>query len=267
MVRSNIRRLRHKRQASRLTYIFDLIRELVGRDLKLQYKRSALGIVWSFITPLMQLVVYYFIFRLALSFDIPNYAAFVFSGMLVWTWFQMSLFRGAIAITDNRELIRQPGFPVAILPIVAVTTNLIHFLLSLPILLIFISGAKWLHPAILLLPVLILLQFLITLSLTYLVASLNVTFRDTQHILGVLLNLFFYLTPIFYSTDLIPAQYLSIYALNPITQLIQAYRTVLLHGESPAVVPLFILGCGAIGLLGLTYWLFQQASYNFAEEL
>lgn len=264
----HLKPLLRRRRLRQFAYAYDLLRELVNRDIKIQYKRSLLGISWSLITPLMQLVVYYFVFRLAFSLDIPNYAAFAFSGMLVWTWFQMSLFRGASTITDSRELIRQPGFPVAILPVVAVSTNFIHFLISLPILLVFLltSGLGF-KLALFTLPALFAVQFLFTLSLTYLVAALNVTFRDTQHILGVLLNLFFYLTPIFYDIKIVPARYLSIYYLNPMTHLIQAYRAVLLQGQLPELLPLFTLGLVAIALLVTTYRFFRQASYRFAEEL
>jgi lipopolysaccharide transport system permease protein len=258
-----------RRHARRLSYIYDLLHELVGRDIKIQYKRSVMGIAWSFITPLMQLVVYYFIFRLALSFDIPNYATFIFTGMLVWTWFQMSLFRGATAITESRELIRQPGFPVPVLPVVAVVTNLVHFSLSLPILFLFLSfgHGNWLTPSLVFLPGLVVLQFIFTLSLTYLVAALNVPFRDTQHILGVLLNLFFYLTPIFYDIKTIPDRYLSIYYLNPMTHIIEAYRAILLYGELPDWSALVGLAVISIGMLFFTYRIFRQASYRFAEEL
>lgn len=257
-----------RRRANRIAYLVDLLRELVSRDIKLQYKRSALGIIWSFITPLMQLVVYYFVFRIALAVDIPNYAAFIFSGMLVWTWFQMALFRGASAITDSRELIRQPGFPSAILPIVAVVTNLVHFLISLPILLIVVFyQTHWINPTILLLPVLITIQFIVTLSLTYIVAALNVTFRDTQHILGILLNIFFYLTPILYETNVIPEQIRSIYTLNPMVHLIDAYRAILIQGTLPDFLPLLIISLVAAGLLQMTYRIFREASYHFAEEL
>lgn len=260
--------LNYQQRGKRLIYVYDLLYQLVSRDLKLQYKRSILGIAWTFITPLMQLAVYFFVFRLVFSLNIPNYAAFAFTGMLVWTWFQMSLFRGASAITDNRELLRQPGFPISILPIVAVTTNLIHFLLSLPVLVIFLANSGiWLKPVALLLPALIGLQFLWTLSLSYLVASLNVTFRDTQHILNVLLNLLIYLTPIFYNTDIIPKQYLSVYALNPIVHFIEAYRAILIQGALPNLTSLLVLGLISVGLLLSTYRFFRQASYRFVEEL
>lgn len=264
----NLKQSAYRQRHRRIIYVYDLLRQLVGRDLKLQYKRSVLGIAWTFITPLMQLLVYFFVFRLAFSLDIPNYAAFAFAGMLVWTWFQMSLFRGASAITDNRELIRQPGFPVPILPIVAVVTNLVHFSLSLPILVIFLANSGiWLKPVTLLLPGLITLQFLLTLSLTYLVAALNVTFRDTQHILNVLLNLLLYLTPIFYDTNIIPERYLPIYHLNPIVHLVEAYRAILIQGTLPNLLPLAILGFISLSLLLFTYRFFRQASYRFVEEL
>lgn len=263
-IRSRFRR----RRANRITYLFDLLRELVSRDIKLQYKRSVLGIIWSFITPLMQLVVYYFVFGIVFAVDIPNYVAFIFSGVLVWTWFQMSLFRGASSITDSRELIRQPGFPSAILPIVAVSTNLVNFLLSLPILLVVVGyQTHWINPTILVLPGLIAIQFLFTLSLVYFVAALNVTFRDTQHILGVLLNIFLYLTPILYETNIVPEKVRSIYTLNPMVHIIDAYREILLHSSLPNPYPLIIISLGSMGLLRITYGIFRQASYRFAEEL
>lgn len=257
---------RRRKRWQRILYLWDLMRELVGRDIKIQYKRSVLGIAWSFITPLMQLVVYYFIFRSVLSLNIPNYAAFIFIGMLVWTWFQMSLFQGASAITNSRELIRQPGFPAAILPVVPLVTNIINFLISLPILLLFL-GNTWVNPTILILPILIIIQFLLTLSLTYLVAALNVTFRDTQHILGILLNLFFFLNPIFYDTNNVPAKYLTVYNLNPIAHLIEAYRAVLLEEKLPKTMPLLVVGLISVCLLSVTYRSFCQASCYFAEEL
>lgn len=260
-VRSSFRRWR-------LVYLWDLLHELVNRDIKVQYKRSVLGIAWSLVTPLMQLLVFYFIFNLVLSLNIPRYSSFAFSGMLVWTWFQTSLMRGAGAITNNRELIRRPGFPAAILPAVAVMTNLINFLMSLPILVFFLlTGDVDLQPTILLLPLLMVLQFFLTLSLTFLVAAINVTFRDTQHILGVLLQLLFYLTPVFYDVSSIPEAYRSLYRLNPMASLVEAYRDVILRGVVPESLPMLAL-CALAGiLLCIGYGIFRRVSYRFVEEL
>jgi lipopolysaccharide transport system permease protein len=126
-------------RSRRLIYLRDLVRELVARDMKVRYKGSALGIVWSLANPLMQLVVFHFIFRLVLQLNIPRYSSFAFSGMLAWSWFQASLLDASGSMLNNRELIKRPGFPVAILPVVAVTTHLIYFLLTLPILMLFLS--------------------------------------------------------------------------------------------------------------------------------
>ena len=106
--------------------------------MKLMYKRSVLGVAWTLINPLLQLAVFVFVFQTILKVNIPQYASYVFSGLLIWTWFQNSLFQSTGVIISSRSLIRQPGFPTAILPGVVVTTGLIHFLLALPVLVIFI---------------------------------------------------------------------------------------------------------------------------------
>lgn len=256
------------RHGQRLIYLRDLLRELVVRDMKLRYKRSVLGTAWSLLNPLAQLLVFNLIFRLVLRLAIPNYAAFLFTGLLVWTWFQSSLFAATTSIVDNPDLIRRPGFPVAILPVVTVTTHLIHYLLALPILLAFIalSGIQ-LTGAILALPFLIVLQFVLTLSLAYLVATIHVTFRDTQYLLGIGLLLGFYVTPIFYETAIIPDRLQFFYHLNPMVDLVDAYRAILMQGELPGRLPLLILAGFAGATLWIGYRTFTHASYRFVEEL
>src|SRR6188768_4207585 len=121
----------------RLIYIRDLLVTLVGRDMKLRYKRSILGIAWSLLTPLAQLAVFYVTFDVLLPLNVPNYLSFLFTGVLVWNWFQVSLYQATSTIVDNRELIKKPGFPTAILPVVTVASYLVHFLFALPILFVF----------------------------------------------------------------------------------------------------------------------------------
>jgi ABC-type polysaccharide/polyol phosphate export permease len=252
----------------RFPYIRDLLRELVARDLKLRYKRSVLGIAWSLLNPLAQLLIFTFLFRKVLPLNIPNYPLFVFTGVLAWSWFQTSVFLAAGAITDNRELIRRPGFPAAILPVVTVTSNLIHFLLALPILLLFIwlSNVQ-LTNASLLLPLVIAIQFLLTLSLSFLVATFHVTFRDTQHLLSVLLLLLFYLTPVFYDASVVPERFQWFYRLNPLAYLLEAYRAILIYGEMPTAISLVGLSMLALGVLWAGYSVFRRASFRFVEEL
>ena len=252
----------------RFLYLWDLLRSLVDRDMKLMYKRSALGIAWTLISPLLQLLVFIFVFQSIIKINIPQYSSYVFTGLLVWNWFQNCLFQATGVIISSRPLIRQPGFPTAILPVVVVTTGLIHFVLALPVLVAFlaIDGVK-LTPLVLLLPLLQLIQFALTITFAYFLAAFNVTFRDTQHTLGVLLQLLFYLTPIFYKLDSIPAKYWYIYGLNPMVHLITAYRQILIWGVSPDWLALAIVAGFTLTLLPISYQLFKRQSLQFVEEL
>ncbi|MGL5059730.1 MAG: ABC transporter permease [Microcoleus sp.] len=252
----------------KIAHFFDLLRELVDRDMKLLYKRSALGIAWTLINPLLQLAVFSFVFRSVIPINIPKYSSFAFSGLLIWTWSQTALFQATALITSNLTLIRQPNFPTAILPVVTTTTGLVHFLLALPVLIIFLA-IDGVQPSavLLLLPLLILIQFVLTVSLAYPLAALNVTFRDTQHTLGVLLQMLFYLTPIFYDLNSVPKEYQIFYQLNPMVPLIEAYRAVLLKGMQPDWTALLIVSAVVAALLPIGLGIFRRQSDRFVEEL
>lgn len=252
----------------RVLYLYDLLSSLVNRDMKILYKRSALGVAWTLINPLLQLAVFIFVFQVVLPVNISRYSSFVFTGLLVWTWFQSSLLQATDVIIASRPLIRQPGFPIAILPVVLVTTGLIHFILALPVLVVFllIDGAKF-QPTILLLPILQCLQFMVTVGLAYFLASINVIFRDTQHTVGVLLQLLFYLTPIFYSSDNIPKGYHSLYFLNPMVHIVTAYRNILMYGTQPNWLALLAISLGTAIFLPIGYRFFKRQSVHFVEEL
>lgn len=252
----------------KLAYFWDLLRSLVDRNLKVMYKRSTLGIAWTLINPLLQLAVFVFVFQIILNINIPQYASYVFCGLLVWTWFQSSLFEATGVIINSQPLIRQPGFPVSILPIVVVTSGLIHFLLALPILIVFllIDGVQ-LTPWALLLPLLNLVQFLLTISIAYFLAALNVTFRDTQHTLGVVLQLLFYMTPIFYEVGNIPDRYWYAYGLNPLVHLVTSYRQILIEGTQPDWLALGIILGGCAIALPVGYRVFKRQSLRFVEEI
>ena len=256
------------RSFNRLIYLYDLLRSLVDRDLKLMYKRSALGIAWTLINPLLQLAVFVFVFQVVIPVQIPQYSSYVFIGLLVWTWFQTALYQATGVILGSRSLIRQPRFPVAILPTVIVTTGLLHFLLALPVLVVFllVDGIK-LTPMVLYLPILQILQFAFTVSLSYFLAALNVTFRDTQHTLGVVLQLLFYLTPIFYDLKNIPQKYWYFYGMNPLVHIITAYRQIFLWGVSPDWLALAIIAVFTAMLLPIGYLVFKRQSARFVEEI
>jgi lipopolysaccharide transport system permease protein len=252
----------------RWLYFYDLLHELVIRDLKLRYKRSILGMAWSLFNPLAQLLVFTFVFTRVLPLNRPNFTPFLFCGIVTWNCFSASLFGGAVSITNNRELIRRPGFPSPVLPVVQVTSDLLHFLLALPILFVFllVSG---LQPgaAVVFAPLVMLVQFVFTLSLVYMVATVNVRFQDTQYLLGVFLLLLFYLTPTFYDVTQVPAAYQSAYHLNPMLHFIEAYRAIFLKGAVPDLTALAVLFVISLVLLAIGYTIFQRASWRFVEEL
>jgi lipopolysaccharide transport system permease protein len=244
------------------------MRELIARDLKLRYRGSVLGVAWTLLNPIAELLVLLFIFGAVLPLNIPNYAAFLYTGLLVYGWFQSSLNFSTMAIVGNRDLIRRPGVPSAILPVVTVASHFVHFLIALPVLFLLLAfhGVPLGWPVVAL-PLLMALQFVFILSLAYPVAAIHVWFRDTQYLLRIGLQLLFYLTPVFYESRAIPEPYLVLYEINPMVTLVEAYRDVLLHGRFPPVQPLLIVGVASAMMLAAGLILFRRTSHHFADEL
>ena len=246
----------------------DLLRQLIARDIKLRYQGSLLGIAWTLLNPLAELSVLLFVFGFVLRVDIPNYSAYLFTGLIVYGWFQTSVNFATNAIVGNRELVRRPGVPSIILPIVTVASNLVHFLLSLPILFVLLIWNQVpLTGAIAALPALVAIEFILILGFAYPVSILHVWFRDTQHVLRVGLQLLFYLTPIFYERSLVPSALQWLYRVNPLAHLIDSYRAVLLRGEwpNPTSLLFLLLFASALCLNGI-FW-FRRVSPRFPDEL
>lgn len=252
----------------KLRYGRDLLWVFLSRDLKVQYKRSFLGIAWSLLIPLTQLLIFGFLFKTVMNVGTPRYSAYAFTGLLMWSFFQTSLAQGTNAITENRELVRQPGFPVRLLPVTVLISTLYHTIIAFPILLVFLllNHAPVGFIYLLVLPLLG-LQSLLTLSLLYLLAPLNVVFRDVQHIVAVALQLLMFVNPVFWDASLLPERFHWVYAWNPLAHLLDAYRGVLLHGQNPDWVYLGLVGLGSAGVLVLTQRWFVGMSHRFAEEL
>jgi lipopolysaccharide transport system permease protein len=252
----------------RWIHVRDLLRELVARDMKLRYRGSLLGMAWTLLNPLAELLVLLFVFGTVLRVDIPNYSAYLFSGLLVFGWFQSSLNFATGAIVNNRELIRRPGVPSSILPIVTVASNLVHFLLSLPILFVLLAASQVeITTGVLALPLLIAVEFILILALAYPVAAMHVWFRDTQHVLRVGLQLLFFLTPVFYDASMVPQGLQPMYRLNPMTHMVDAYRAVLLQGQLPNPASMLLVTLASVVLLVAGVGWFQRTSHRFADQL
>jgi lipopolysaccharide transport system permease protein len=246
----------------------DLLLELIARDIKLRYRGSALGITWTLLNPLAELLVLLLVFSTVFRSDTPHFPAYLFTGLLAYGWFQTALNFATVAVVGNRELVRRPGVPVLILPVVTVASNLAHFLLSLPILfgLLLIDHVP-LTRAVVALPFVIAIEFLLILGFAYPVAIIHVWFRDTQHVLRVLLQLLFYLTPVFYDVRFVPERLQWVYAINPMAHMVDAYRAVLIRGEWPN--PWSVLGLLALSITMLAAGMswFSHANHRFADEL
>lgn len=261
------RNARRARKGSGL-HLLDLLRELIHRDIKLRYRGSFLGVLWTLLNPLAELLVLLSVFSVVLKVGTPNFAAYLFTGLIAYGWFQSSINLATGSIVANRELVKRPGVPAAILPVVTVAANLVHFVLSLPILLalLLLSGIP-ITFTIVSFPLLVGIEFALILGLAYMVATVHVWFRDTQHILRIALQLLFYVTPVFYEASRVPAGVRGYYMLNPLAQLLEAYRAVLLHGEFPPVRGLLYLVAVSGGLLFVGLSVFRKASPRFPDAL
>lgn len=247
---------------------FDVLTVLVGRDLKVLYKRSSLGFGWALVSPLLQVCIFVLVFGRVLGVPVENYASFVFIGVIAWGWFHASVHQSTTLITQNRALLRQPGFPLSLLPLVTVAVRLFHFCLALPFLvaLLWFQGIRP-SPSWICLPLLVLIQFALTAAFAYPLAALNVRLRDTQHIVAVLLQLTMYLTPVFYSLRSLPEGVGGWLHLNPIATLLEFWRDVLMHGLWPDVAQLSALAAfsGILLVGGQRFFVLQ--SRRFAEDL
>jgi lipopolysaccharide transport system permease protein len=251
-----------------------LIQTLVVRDLKARYRGSVLGFFWSFINPLLLLLIYNFVFTTVLPgirpADLEPYALFMFCGILPWTWFSSSLLESSSTLLSGGNLIKKVLFPAEVLPIVTVLANMAHFFLGLPILVTFlVYYRRPLDPVELLwFPVIVLVQLVLTIGLALLLSALTVHFRDLKDLLGNLLTLWFFATPIIYPISQAPDYMRWALNLNPMTHLAISYQEVLFyvgpHGHWRWLMSLALL---AILVFLLGYFVFDRLRDSFAEEV
>ena len=264
MLHNLVRLLRHR----------SLIQTLVARELKARYRGSVLGFFWSFINPLLLLLVYWFVFSVVLPgirpIDIEPYALFMFCGLLPWTWFSSSVLEASNVLIAGGNLIKKVLFPAEVLPVVTVLANMIHFLLGLPIIAAaLVYFAVPVRPLELLwLPVVVLVQLFLTLGLALIVSSLTVHFRDLKDILGNLMTFWFFATPIIYPMSLAPPSGKVLLDLNPFTHLVISYQEILFYdGPFGHWKWLLALGGVSIVLFLLGYFLFDRLRDSVAEEV
>ncbi len=246
-----------------------LIQTLVLRELKSRYRGSVLGFLWSFLNPLFLMGVYTLVFSVYLKNPMEGYPAFLFCGLLPWLWFSTSIIHGAASISGGGHLIKKVVFPAEILPVVAVLSNMINFLLSLPILLVFLLSYKiTITMNVLFFPFLLIIQFILTSGLAFFLSAMNVHLKDVEQIINNLLMLLFFLTPILYPVTFIPEKYRGFFLiLNPLFPLMTAYQDILFNGRLPDTKGLGYLLIISVLIFLIGYNIFNRFRDTFAEEV
>ena len=246
----------------------EMLSNLVKKDLKVRYKGSVLGFLWTFLNPLLQLVVYTIVFSTIMKVDIDKFYIYLFIGLIPWLFFSTCIQAGSTSILMNKDLIKKIYFPRVILPISTVNSAFMNMFYSMIVVLltILLSGLG-ISKYILLLPVVMMLQYILVLGMTCIFSALNVYFRDLEYILNIIMMMWFYLTPIVYSIDMIPDKYRGIFFLNPMTSIIIFYREILYYKRMPSFSyfgGIFIYG---IFMIIIGYFIFEKLQKNFAEAL
>jgi len=246
----------------------DLVIALTHKELKVRYKRSVLGYLWSVANPLALALVFYVAFKIVMKINIPNYTLFLISGLFPWQWFSTSVNSSALVFIGNAALIKKVDFRREVLVVASIMDDMLHFLFSVPVIVIFlyIYGN---HPHlswIVGLPCYITIQFIITFGFSLLISSINLFFRDLERLVFIFITLLFYITPVIYPEEMIPEKYRSFFLLNPLSDLIVGWRLLFIEGifDYKRAVTAFVY---SLIVLGLGYLVFNKLKWKFAEVL
>lgn len=246
----------------------EMLISTVKKDLRSRYRGSVLGFLWTFINPLFQLLIYSVVFPFLLRIKTENYPMFVFTGLLPWIYFTSSVQIATTCIAGNANLVKKIYFPRMILPISVSTVGVINYFFGLCITIpaLLLTGVRF-SAVLAFLPVVILIQYLFVTGSCMLLSAMYVYFRDLEHIVGIVLMAWFYVTPIVYDLTAFPDWVQSILRFNPMTQFASAYRNVLMYGSMPSALG---FGCTAVfsaGVMLLGMSVFSRLQRAFAEEL
>ena len=247
----------------------EMVASLVKRDLKSRYKGSVLGFLWMFLNPLLQLAVYTVVFSTIMRMGIDKFYLFLFVALVPWLFFSTCLSAGTTVIFSEQDMVKKIYFPREVLPIAFTISQFVNMLLSFLVIfaVLIISGIRLNPQALFFLPLVMLVEFVMALGVTYLVSALNVYFRDLEHILGILSMAWMYLTPILYPMDMVPQQYARLFTLNPMTSVTIAYRDILYYGQVPHMNTLFHALVMGVLVLAIGQVVFGRLQRHFVEEL
>lgn len=257
-----------------LYYHRDLLKMFIVRDLKERYAGSIMGLGWTILNPLILLVIFTFVFRIVLNVrlggggddGVTNFALYLFCGMLPWLAFQEGVMRSTTVVLENANLVKKVLFPIKLLPLYRVLASVLTQLAGTIILLIAVGVViQKFSVYLIFFPLLLIIQILLTVGISWFFATINVYLRDTAQIVPSLLMVWLYITPIFYPPQLIPPQFKLVVTFNPMAHLVSAYRAIFLEARVPDVYQFGILLGFTIIFTIVGFLVFQKAQRHFAD--
>lgn len=246
----------------------ELLKTNIKKEIRGKYKGSWLGVLWTFLNPLLMLAVYAFVFPYILRVNVDNYTIFMIVALIPWNFFTTAIQSGTGSVVANGNILKKVYFPREIIPISITTSQSVNFLITCIIMAVFIifSGVGF-SAHVLLFPLLVLIQYILILGLTFILSALTVFVRDIDHFVSVILMLGFYATPIVYQGEMLPKKFQIFLKLNPMAQLVEAYRSILYYHRMPDMTMLIIWGLGSVAILVIGYLIFKKLEKSFVEEL
>lgn len=243
-----------------------VLSNFVNQELTVKYKRSALGFFWSLLNPVATMIVSSVVFGSIMRFELKDFVVFLYAGLLPWNFFAVTLDFSGVSILNNEGFIKKIYLPKILFPFSIACAQFVNMLFSMAALFFFmvILGAK-ISTALFFLPIAFLMIFLFTVGLSLIMATVNVYFRDMRYIMGVIMNAWYYLTPILYPIDMIPAYLKPIFYFNPCYYLIEMFRAPIYRGAFPDGQSILIASLVSIGffVVGLSYFYRKEKDFVY----
>jgi len=246
----------------------DLIAVLTQKEMKVRYKSSVFGYCWSVAHPLAFAFVYFIAFKIVMRIQMEDYTLFLIAGLFPWQWFSSSVSAAPTIFLANASIIKRVNFPRNIIPLTTVLQDMIHFILSMPVIVVFLfvyhqsPSLSWLYG----IPVLLAIQLIMTYGVALLVSSINLFFRDFERLTSIFITLLFYCTPIIYPETMVPERFRSLIYCNPLSLLMVGWRNLFLHGALDPKT-LAVSFAYAVAFYAVGYFVYSKLAWKFAEVL
>ncbi|TQI79825.1 lipopolysaccharide transport system permease protein [Serratia fonticola] len=251
-----------------LGYLWDLATVITQKELKVRYKSSFFGYLWSIANPLLFAMIYYFIFKLVMRVQIPNYTIFIITGLFPWQWFASSTTNSLYSFIANAQIIKKTVFPRSVIPFSNVLMECLHFLCTIPVIIVFLyvydmrPSIDWIWGV----PLIGIAQMLMTFGIAMMLSTLNLFFRDLERFVTLGIMLMFYCTPILYSADMIPQEYHFLIDYNPLANMILSWRDLFMKGTIDYHQIGMLYGYALLFVI-VGASIFNKLKYRFAEIL